>query len=191
MVRIIAAALACAAAAAAVPAAAQTLKERLPTCLACHGEDGQSQTSLVPSLGSQQTFYLTVQLLMFRDRLRVSEPMNDLAKGLSDDDLTRAADIIAMLPAPRPAAGARDDARIARAQTVAAQNHCNVCHQADYSGHDNVPRVAAQREDYLAETLRAYKSNARRGYEPTMAEVMAPISDEQIADLAYYLARVP
>jgi cytochrome c553 len=191
MARIIAAALSCIAACAALPAAAQTLKERLPTCLACHGEDGQSHTPLIPSLGAQQTFYITVQLLMFRDRMRVSAPMNDLAKGLSDDDLGHAANIIAKLPAPQPAAGPRDEARLARARALAAQNHCNVCHQANYSGHDNVPRVAAQREDYLAETLGAYKNNARRGYEPTMAEVLAPISDEQIADLAYYLARFP
>jgi len=51
---------------AALPAQAQTVKERLPTCLACHGENGQSQNPGVPSLGAQQAFYVTVQLLMIR-----------------------------------------------------------------------------------------------------------------------------
>jgi cytochrome c553 len=46
------------------------------------------------------------------------------------------------------------------------------------------------REDYLVKTLRAYKDNSRHGYDATMAEVLASVSDEQIADLAYYLARV-
>src|SRR5215831_3389359 len=67
---------------AALPVRAQTVKERLPTCLACHGENGQSQTPNVPSLGAQQAFYVTVQLLMFREHMRVADPMNDMTKGL-------------------------------------------------------------------------------------------------------------
>jgi len=30
----------------------------------------------------------------------------------------------------------------------------------------------------------------RRGYDASMADVVAPISDDQILDLAYYIARV-
>jgi cytochrome c553 len=52
-----------------------------------------------------------------------------------------------------------------------------------------VPRIADQREDYLVKALRGYKDNSRRGYDATMADVTAPITDEQILDLAYYLAR--
>jgi cytochrome c553 len=57
-----------------------------------------------------------------------------------------------------------------------------------------VPRIADQRGDYLAKTLlaktlREYKSNTRHGYDDTMAEVLQPITDNQIADLAY-IARV-
>ena len=92
--------------------AQQSVKERLPTCLACHGENGQSQTTDVPSLGAQQAFYVTVQLLMFREKMRVADPMNDMAKGLTDDDLQDFAEIISKLPAPQPAAGPVDDARM-------------------------------------------------------------------------------
>ena len=58
------------------------------------------------------------------------------------------------------------------------------------SGRDNIPRIAGQREDYLAKTMREYKDNSRHGYDATMADVMQPISDAQIVELAYYLARV-
>lgn len=51
-------------------------------------------------------------------------------------------------------------------------------------------RLAGQREDYLVKALREYKSNTRRGYAAAMAEVLYAISDEQILDLAYFLARV-
>ncbi len=181
-------------AAAAVPATAQTptqtVQQRLPACLACHGANGQSQTEGVPSLGAQQPFYTTVQLLMFRERMRVAAPMNDMAKGLSDDDLRSFAGIIAKLPAPQPPAGPVDDARIARARALVEQNHCNFCHTPRFAGQDNVPRIADQREEYLVKALRGYKDNSRHGYDAAMADVVAPITDAQILDLAYYIARV-
>src|SRR5215475_4292006 len=70
-----------------LPVCAQSLEERLPTCFACHGDKGTSQLPDTPSLGAQPAFYTTVQLLMFRDRLRVTEPMNEVAKGLTEGDL--------------------------------------------------------------------------------------------------------
>jgi cytochrome c553 len=173
-----------------LPAAAQTVKERLPTCLACHGEKGESENPEVPSLGAQQGFYVTVQLLMFRDRMRVVDPMNEMAKGLSDDDLRSFAEIISKLPPPQPAAGAVDEARMTRAVALVQANRCNFCHTANFAGQDNVPRIANQREDYLVKALRGYKDNSRRGYDASMSDVIEPITDEQMQDLAYYIARV-
>jgi cytochrome c553 len=173
-----------------LPAAAQTVQARLPVCLACHGQNGQSENPEVPSLGAQQAFYVTVQLLMFRERMRVVDPMNEMAKGLSDNDLRGFADAIAKLPAPKPVEGPVDAARMERARVLVEQNHCNVCHTPSFAGQENVPRIADQREDYLVKALRGYKDNSRRGYDAAMADVVPSITDEQILDLAYYLARV-
>jgi cytochrome c553 len=74
-----------------------------------------------------------------------------------------------------------------RGRALVLQNHCNFCHRADFSGQQNVPRLADQREDYLLKALRDYKSGARPGYDATMAEVLQPVDDAQFADLAYYL----
>src|SRR5450631_3204683 len=170
-------------------ARAETIAERAAPCLACHGEKGQSQTENTPSLGAQQPPYALIQLFMFREKLRVFAPMNEMAKALSDDDLRTFSDYLGSLPKPVPPADAGDPARMQRAQALAQQYHCNACHKPDFSGGDNVPRIADQREDYLAKTLAAYKDNSRHGYDGTMAEVMGPITPEQIADLAYYIAR--
>ena len=167
-------------------AAVQALKE---TCLACHGENGQSQMLEVPSLGAQQAFYVTVQLLMFREKMRVTEPMNDMAKGLTDDDLRAFAEFIAALPAPQPTDGPVDEARMQRARALVQRDHCNFCHKQNFAGQDNVPRIGAQREDYLVKALRGYKDNSRHGYDTAMADVIAPITDAEILDLAYYIAR--
>jgi cytochrome c553 len=168
---------------------AEPVEARLTVCLACHGAKGQSATPEVPSLGGQPDFYLSVQLLLFRDRLRVVDVMNAMTQGLTNDDLRAMAAYLAKLPAPQPASGATDAARIEKARGLAEQNRCNFCHNRDYSGNENVPRLAGQREDYLVKALREYKSNARRGYDASMADVLYSISDENILDLAYFLSR--
>ena len=77
-----------------------------------------------------------------------------------------------------------------RAAALIKTNRCESCHNPDLSGRDNIPRIANQREDYLAKTLAEYKSNTRHGYDATMADVMQTVSAEQIADMAYYIARI-
>jgi cytochrome c553 len=174
----------------ALPAAAQTVQERMPACLACHGEKGQSANPDIPSLGAQQKDYVLVQLYMFREKLRTVEVMNEMAKGLSDDDLRTVSELVAKLPPPVPPDDAPDAARVARAKDLVVKNRCNFCHTANFAGQDQVPRIGGQREDYLLRTLREYKSGARHGYEPAMASVLEPLQDQDFVDLAYYLARV-
>ncbi len=77
---------------------------------------------------------------------------------------------------------------MARGRILADQNHCNVCHRADFSGQDNVPRLADQREDYLLKSLKDYKSGARHGYDATMAEVLQAVHVNDLGELAYFLA---
>jgi cytochrome c553 len=169
---------------------AQTIEERTVACFACHGEHGQSETEFTPSLGAQQAPYALIQLFMFREKLRTFEPMNEMAKGLTDDDLQKFSDFLSRLPKPKPPQDAGDAARMQRGQALAVQHRCNTCHNADFSGKENVPRIANQREDYLAKTLLEYKDNSRHGYDATMADVMQPVTKEQIAELAYYIAHL-
>jgi cytochrome c553 len=171
-------------------AGAQTFDERLSVCLACHGEKGQSETPDVPSLGGQPPLYVLIQLYMFRQKLRTSEPMNEMTRDLSDADLQRFADTIAKSPPPQPPSDL-DAARAARARELVTRHRCGFCHDADFSGNDSVPRLAAQREDYLLKALREYKAGTRPEYQPIMAEVMGPLQDQDLADLAHFLARVP
>ena len=170
------------------PASAQNIGDKMPTCLACHGETGQSQTDNVPSLGAQTSPYSLIQLVLFREGIRTADPMNDLMKGATDSDLQAFADAIAQLPAPKPAEGG-DAQRLAHGRQLAAQNRCLICHRADLSGQENVPRLSDQREDYLLKSLREYKSGARHGYDASMADVVQPMSDADFVDLAYYIAR--
>src|SRR5262245_27952558 len=174
---------------AASPVYAQSLQEHMTACFACHGEKGQSQLAEVLSLGAQPVFYTLVELVMFRDKLRITEPMNEMTKRLSDNDLRAVSDAIAKLPT-EPVSDTPDSARMDRGRALAQENRCNFCHQSNFQGLDNVRRLAGQREDYLLKSLRAYKVNSRRGYDAQMSEVVYAMKDEDFVDLAYFLARV-
>ena len=89
---------------------AESLEQRTVACFACHGEHGQSATEHTPSLGGQTAPYALIQLFMFREKLRVFEPMNEMAKPLSDDDLRTFSDFIATLPKPQPPVDVDDGA---------------------------------------------------------------------------------
>jgi cytochrome c553 len=171
------------------PASAQPIAERLAPCLACHGETGTSQTPGVPSLGGQPAPFILIQLYQFREKQRIAEPMNRLTAEFTDDDLRLFSDEIAKLPPPAPPDGVTPDAALIEKGRAAAQHHrCGFCHNPDMSGHDQIPRIGAQREDYLARVLREYKSGERRGYDPAMVEVAVELKEDEIAALAHYLA---
>ena len=171
-------------------AVAQTFDERVQLCLGCHGEKGQSETADVPSLGGQPSPYALIQLYMFREKLRIAEPMNDMMQGVSDADLQKLADLVAKLPPPKaPADAAIDPARAARAAGLITAHRCAFCHndlQGDRLG--TAPRRASARTTCV-KTLTEYKAGKRNEYQPVMAEIIRKLSDQDIADLAHVLAR--
>ncbi|MEE7502473.1 c-type cytochrome [Methylobacterium sp. C33D] len=164
-------------------------QERLAPCIGCHGA-GTSATEGVPSLGGQLPDYVVTQLFQFREKQREAPPMNEVAAGFSDDDLRAYADAVATLPPPDRSGPPADAAVTARAQALVAKHQCNSCHGPDLAGRDAIPRIRAQREEYLAKALAGYKSNARPGYDPAMNEVAQGLSEADIQDLAAYVSRL-
>ena len=65
----------------AAPALAQTAAERLPVCTTCHGRNGASAMPNVPSLGAMPVNYTLTQLYLFREKLRLADPMNAMRRG--------------------------------------------------------------------------------------------------------------
>jgi cytochrome c553 len=173
---------------AAAPATAETMAERLPLCLACHGEKGTSETPEIPSLGGQPASYLLIQLYQFREKQRIAEPMNEMTKDFTDDDLRAFSDELAKLPPPAVPNDKVDSAKFEQGRAAAAKHRCGFCHNPDLSGHDQIGRIGDQREDYLLKALRGYKSGERVGYDPAMAEVAQEISDEDMIAIAHYVA---
>jgi len=157
-------------------------------CVACHGAQGRSSMALTPSLAGQPGFYAITQLFLFRQGRRDNPVMSAVAQGMPDADMRGYAEAIAALPAPPPPEARGDEARLQRGKALAAQHRCASCHGADFSGDKQVARLAFQREDYLQQTLRAFRAGKRIGYTQAMNEALASLSAENLDDLAHYLA---
>ena len=112
-----------------------------------------------------------------------------MTKAFTDDDLRNFSDFLAKLPAPPVSTDAGDPARMASGRALITAHRCNSCHGLDLAGRENIPRIAGQREDYLARTLVEYKTNTRHGYDGVMAEATQGLTPAQLADLAHYIAR--
>ena len=169
-------------------ATAQSVDERFVVCLACHGADGQSRIPETPSLGGQPSFFVVAQLFLFREGRRDSAAMTAAAKGLTNDDLLAFAERVTKLPPPPSPDEAPDPQRFARGRILTLRHPCGVCHNPDFSGREQMPRVANQREDYLLKSMREYKSGARLGYGGAMAQELAGLGDQDLIDLAHFLS---
>ena len=162
-------------------------------CAACHGANGRSDMPLTPVLAGQPSFYAITQLFLFREGRRSNEGMTAVAKTLTDDDMRGFADFIGTLPpvAAPPATTAPDPARMEVARALATQHKCVFCHGADFSGGQQVPRLAGQREDYLQMSLRGFQSGTRPGYTQAMTAALSQVPLQDLDALAYYIARFP
>jgi cytochrome c553 len=74
---------------------------------------------------------------------------------------------------------------------AAVNRNCVRCHGTEGLGRDSTvfPKLAAQRQTYLANALRAYASGSR--HSGIMEPLAAGLSDEMIRELAAYYARLP
>ena len=182
-----------AAQASAAKAAAADYAQRFATvCAACHGANGRSDLPGTPVLAGQHSFYAITQLFLFREGRRGNPAMIAVAKGFTDADLRGFSEHIGTLPpVPPPAASAPDAAKMKQGQALALQHKCVFCHGTDLAGGQQVPRIGGQREEYLRETLRGFRSGQRPGYTQAMTEALSQVPPAELDVLAYYAAHVP
>jgi cytochrome c553 len=167
-------------------------------CIACHGADGIATESglaadkNVPNLAAEPDLYTQFQLVFFRKGVRKNEVMGPMAESLSNEDIRNLGAFFASLPPPNtplPPDPAPDDTKIG--EKAAQAMHCTNCHGDHFEGVDNMGRLAGQREDYLYEALRDFKSGARVATgAASMAEVVYPLGDLEMKALAHYLSRL-
>ena len=175
---------------AAVPAAyAQIAPQRLALCAACHGAEGNSQLKGIPSLAAQPKLFLENQLVLIREGVRDIPAMKGSLDGVSDAEITALAryyeeKTLAHVPTDK-------DAEVPpRGGKLAEGMRCGICHLPTYLGREQIPRLAGQREDYLLHSMRQFKNNQAVGRDSNMAASVYGVSDQELKDISYYLARL-
>lgn len=163
------------------------LEQRIEMCGSCHGAQGMSEMENVPDLAGQPRTFIETQMIYFREKLRRSEIMTPQAQGLKDETIVALARHYASLePKPRNTEVSQD--LFQKGRKLADEGRCGTCHLPDYTGRNQMPRLAGQREDYLNSTMIAYREQERGGPDSTMIEIMRGVSDADIAALAHFLA---
>ncbi|MCB1678152.1 MAG: cytochrome c4 [Halioglobus sp.] len=176
-------------------------KNKVTTCGACHGADGNSAVPTFPKLAGLGEKYLFKQLQDIRDGARPVPTMVGQLDGKSDQDL---ADMAAYYSAQARSGGKTDPELRALGEKVyrsgVAQRNvaaCTACHSPTGKGNApaGFPALAGQHADYIAAQLKAY----RTGYEDAsgrtndgdtkiMRTTAFGLSDREIAAVASYIA---
>jgi cytochrome c553 len=156
-------------------------------CAACHGPVGNSAQGLYPSLAGQTARYLYLQLKDFNEGRRSDSLMTPVAKTLTRDDMLNLAAYFSAQEL-RPADFAADPARVAKGAAKAAETLCTMCHGGGFKGQNEMPRVAGQQHDYVVKQLRDFRERKRTNDAGNMTSVARTLSDEDIENLAQYLA---
>lgn len=167
------------------PASAQTLKERLETCAACHGDDGNSKLEKIPSLAGQPEFFVLNQLVLMRENVRQVEQMMPFVKELKDEEIQALAQHYAGLK-PTPPEETADPALVKQGAALAQRLRCASCHGDNMEGREQMPRLARQRIDYMFDAMKAFRDNKRSGADTAMTAVIVGTSDQDLLALAHY-----
>ena len=162
-------------------------------CHLCHGKDGEASSAIYPRLAGQNRNYLVKQLKNFRDGKRKSDTMNEMAKGLTDDQIEALAEYFASKPAKTHRV--RDKALAAVGYYIFHKGNkfsgipaCKSCHGEQGLGTDQLPRLAGQHKRYVADQLHAFGERARTNDNAVMHTIASKLSDLEIEAVALYVS---
>jgi cytochrome c553 len=91
---------------------------------------------------------------------------------------------------PVPVQFKADPARIEAGQKKAAEVLCTMCHLGGFTGQNEIPRVAGQHYQYIVKELQDFRAHRRTNDAGNMTSVTKGLSDEDIENLAAYVANL-
>ena len=162
-------------------------KKKAASCITCHGPEGNSASGEYPVLAGQTARYLYLELKDFKEGRRSNGLMAPFVAKLSREDMLDLADYFAAQK-PKPLAFRPDASRVARGKKKADEVLCTTCHLGGMRGQNEIPRVAGQHLEYVVKQLKAFKARTRTNDAGSMTSVAQTISEQDIEDLAHYIA---
>jgi cytochrome c553 len=181
-----------------LPGDAQRGLAKSQTCVACHGNDGNSVIPDYPKIAGQHAGYIVESLHEYREGPggeRDNPIMYGMVANLSDQDIL---DLAAYYSEQKITLGEADPAlvtlgeRIYRGGNVEANvPACIACHGPRGEGNAaaNFPALSGQNAGYIAAQLHAFRNGTRKGgVNDMMAHVVERMSEEEIKAVASYVS---
>ena len=165
------------------------LAAQLRTCAGCHGAAGNSEIAGTPSIAAQPKIFIENYLVMSREGVRGSQVMQAFLKGVPDRELVALAKHFSALPASA-SSGPLDKKLFQRGKDIASKNRCASCHEKTFRGREQMPRLAGQREEFLAEVMLQFRQNRRPGGDTLMSAALYGIPEADFKALAHYFSRL-
>lgn len=170
-------------------------KSKTLICSGCHTRDGNSKQPIYPILAGQGQGYLAKQLTDFKTGARKEEHMTPIVEAVSVDDIQDIAAYFSAQPrsssAATPSAAESGKQLFHNGKPTGSVSACAGCHAEDGKGNTALkfPSLAGQHSDYVAKTLKAFRSATRSNdKQAVMRSIAAGLSDQDIEALATYIA---
>lgn len=178
---------------------AEAGKAKAATCVACHGNDGNSPTDMYPKLAGQHASYIEKQLLEFKAAAsggtgRANAIMAGMVMPLSEQDM---ADLAAYYASEAVTPVAVSEAVIEQGAALYQGGDiergiaaCIACHGPRGEGLESAkfPRLSGQHPAYIKAQLEAFRSGAREN-DPNgmMRDIATKLTDADIEVLSQYV----
>ncbi|MFC3681531.1 c-type cytochrome [Bacterioplanoides pacificum] len=168
-------------------AAVEDGRERGQLCFRCHGDDGNSKRDYIPNLASQNALYLFTQFEHFANGSRKDYVMSKLAGHLSKDDRIA----IAIYFSQNPVTPRQQPVESNPRGEKLYKSMCFACHGSDAHGSQQYPRIAGQPYEYLELTLMKFLHKDPERKNSPMSSVVQNLSEQELKDVAAYVAHMP
>ncbi|MGE5095032.1 MAG: c-type cytochrome [Betaproteobacteria bacterium] len=151
-------------------------------CSSCHGNDGNATTAGIPSLAGQQPRYLVAAINEYLNGERKTTPMHAKLRGISRIDIENVSLYFASQAPATRTTSARGDPKAGEPLSSV----CGGCHgMQGVSADSATPSLAGQDEQYLVESIKAYRTSRKR---ENMRTYVQGLSDKDIGDIAAFYA---
>mgnify|MGYP000748814885 FL=1 len=170
-------------------------KDKVATCVACHGQDGNSMVGLWPSLAGQNANYLVRQLQHIKSGKRPIAVMAGLLDNFSKEDLD---DIAAFYASKNNTIGQAEADKVELGRKLYYSGSlekgipaCTACHSPKGKGNApaGYPLLSGQQADYVTKSLKNYRSGERNNDESSqmMMAIAYKLDDVEIDALSSFI----
>jgi len=170
-------------------------KDKSYSCSACHGADGNSLMGLWPSLAGQNAAYLEKQLALIKSGEREIPEMIGSLDSYNEQDLK---DLAAYFSVNQNTIGEAKKDLVEKGFSLYYAGSlekgipaCSACHSPKGQGNSQAayPLLSGQKPEYIAKTLKDYRSGDRDYSEASkiMVSIAYKLDDKEIEALASFI----